>query len=338
MNLKEYYGKVRILTPKESLTTTYPQAIEYAQQQQEIIWFAEELNIPNDTQDIRTRCTEGERHGVSNVLKLFSQYEGCLGEEIWGDKIMRMFPHPCIRRMAATFSFMELGVHQPFYQEINKTLNLETDEFYLSWHNDDRLVKRMEFIDKYVDEDHPLLATAAFAFLEGVVLFSSFAFLRSFGSNGFNLLPRIVSGINASSKDEFMHARASCWLYNQCKKEIIEAGVVSPSSIENIEEEILQIAQTAYEHEEAISDMIFEINGIRTITKEDMLEFVRNRVDDVLKDLGIRPIFGDAPGPISEWFYNNVSLYSYSDFFAQQSIEYNRQWRKMDLIFRGGAK
>lgn len=106
--------KARIETPKDTYTVDYQQAIDAAQEQTRIIWFAEELGVEKDEGDIRTKCTDGERHGITTVLKLFTQYELMLGgDEFWGGKVTRMFPRPEIQRMAATFSFIELGVHAP---------------------------------------------------------------------------------------------------------------------------------------------------------------------------------------------------------------------------------
>lgn len=200
--MTEQEKKVQIQTPTDSYTTRYPQAVEAAKQQTNIIWFAEELGVEKDEDDIRTKCTEGERHGITTVLRLFTQYELLLGgEEFWGGKVVKMFPRPEIQRMAATFSFIELGVHAPFYSLINETLNIATDEFYTSWKEDPILVERMNFIGKYADEDDPLISTAAFAFMEGAVLFSNFAFLKSLNTGGYNMIPHITAGIDASSKD-----------------------------------------------------------------------------------------------------------------------------------------
>ena len=123
------------------------------------------------------------------------------GEEFWGGKVNKMFPRPEIARMAATFSYIELGVHAVFYDLINKTLSIATDEFYDSWKEDPILVDRMDFISQFADEDCPLLSTAAFAFMEGAVLFSNFAFLKSLNTGGYNMIPHITAGIDASAKD-----------------------------------------------------------------------------------------------------------------------------------------
>ena len=74
----------QIETPKETYTTDYEQAVKLAQEQTRIVWFAEELGVEKDEGDIRTKCTEGERHGITTVLRLFTQYELMLGgEEFW---------------------------------------------------------------------------------------------------------------------------------------------------------------------------------------------------------------------------------------------------------------
>src|SRR5699024_171479 len=326
---------IRILTPKETPTIDYPQAKEAAIEQARIIWFAEELGVEKDEDDIRTACTEGERHGITTVLKLFTQYELLLGgDEFWGGKISKMFPRPEIQRMAATFAFIELGVHSPFYSLINEALNIDTDEFYLSWKESEVLRDRMQFVYDSADSPCPLLTTAAFSFMEGVVLFSNFAFLKSFNRGGYNLIPHITAGIDASAKDENFHALASSWLHNQTLLELREKGNITEYQVKKIREQIKDMVRLVYEHESLISDMIFEKEGIRTITKKEILHFIRNRIDFVLSNMGMRPIYGEKQGVVSEWFYNQLSSYKYSDFFSAQQIQYVRSWDKSKLSFR----
>lgn len=326
---------VRILTPKDGYVVDYPQAVKAAQEQTRVIWFAEELGVEKDENDVRTKCTEGERHGITTVLKLFTQYELCLGgQEFWGGKVSKMFPRPEIQRMAATFSFMELGVHAPFYDLINKTLSIATDEFYTSWKKDAVLSERMKFIGRYAEEKDPLISMAAFAFMEGAVLFSNFAYLKSFNVGGFNLIPHITAGIDAAAKDENYHAMASAWLFNQTMLEMKEAGYIDESRHILIGALIRDIGSMVYQHESRIIDMIFEKEGIRTITKEDLLQFVRNRIDIVMKYLSQPPLFAEREGAVSEWFYNQLSSYKYADFFAAQQVQYVRDWAKHKLVFK----
>ena len=327
--------KPRIETLKETYTIDYEQAVKMAQDQTAIVWFAEELGVEKDEGDIRTKCTEGERHGITTVLKLFTQYELMLGgDEFWGGKVAKMFPRPEIQRMAATFSFIELGVHAPFYDLINKTLSIATDEFYSAWKEDEVMRERMKFISKYADSDDPLEATAAFSFMEGVVLFSNFAFLKSFNVGGFNLIPHITAGIDASSKDEHLHALASAWLFKQDLAEREQLGLIESQGKQNLRKKVIRIAEKVYEHEAALCDKIFEKGGVRTITKEEILDFIQDRINLVLDRLGYKPMFEKETGVVSEWFYSQLSSFKYSDFFNTQQIQYVRNWKKHALGFR----
>ena len=326
--------KARIETHKDVYTVDYPQAVEISKKQANIIWFAEELGVEKDEHDIRTKCTEGERHGITTVLKLFTQYELMLGgEEFWGGKVTKMFPRPEIQRMASTFSFIELGVHAVFYDLINKTLGIATDEFYSSWKKDPVLSDRISFINKYAGSDDALEATAAFAFMEGVVLFSNFAYLKSFNIGGYNLISHITAGIDASAKDEDTHSMASAWLFNQCLLEREQLGLISEKEKDELFKNVREIAKTVYEHEAKICDLIFEKGDIRTITKEEILHFVRDRINVVLGYLQQPKMFDESPGIVSDWFYAQLSSFKYSDFFSNQQVQYVRNWSKHQLRF-----
>jgi len=326
--------KTQIETKKDTYTIDYPQAVQAAQEQTKIIWFAEELGVEKDENDIRTKCTEGERHGITTVLKLFTQYELMLGgEEFWGAKVTKMFPRPEIERMAATFSFVELGIHAPFYDLINKTLGIATDEFYSSWQEDEVMRDRVAFIEKYAQSEDALEATAAFAFMEGVVLFSNFAFLKSFNVGGFNLIPHITAGIDGSAKDENYHSMASAWLFNQCLKEREQLGLIDSHGKQNLRKKIKRIAEKVYEHEESLCKRIFEKGNIRTITEEEILDFIKDRINMVLSYLNIKPLYEKETGVVSEWFYSQLNSFKYSDFFQSQQLQYVRSWKKHDLKF-----
>lgn len=325
--------KARIQTPKETYTTDYQQAIDAAEKQMAILWFAEELGVDKDEGDIRSKVTPGERHGIQTVLKLFTKYELHLGDDFWGGRFARMFPRPDVQRMANCFSFVEINIHAPFYDLINKTLNIATDEFYDSWKEDETLSERMAFVEKYIEEPNDYLALAAFSFMEGVVLYSSFSFLKSFNTGGHNLIPHITAGIDASAKDEDFHMMASTWAFRQLMLEEEELGLVSDEDKRDIKHEVYQIAEKVYEHECRIIDMIFAEGAIRTVSADEIRHFIRNRIDTVLRQLDIEPMFNEEDGVISEWFYEHLNSYKHSDFFYNLNTQYVRNWDKSQLKF-----
>ena len=175
--------------------------------------------MDKDIQDLQVNMNEAERHGVITTLKLFTLYELVAGNEYWGGKIVRTFKRPDIQRMANAFSFFEINVHAPFYNKLNEVLGLDTMEFYSDYVNDPVLAGRMEFIDDIVGSKDILKSLMAFSMVEGAVLYSSFAFLKHFQSQGKNMLNNVVAGINFSVRDENLHAEAGAWLFRTLLKE-----------------------------------------------------------------------------------------------------------------------
>lgn len=197
---------IRILTPKDTYTIDYPEAIEYAKKQTDIFWHPEEIHVEKDLHDLKTNFTEAEYHGVISTLKLFTLYELQVGNEYWQNYVSQVFPRPDIQRMASTFGFFETGIHAPFYSKINEILGLDTDEFYNSYLDDSVLKNRMAWIGKRTTKRDTvyniLKSVGIFSMIEGAILYSSFAFLKHFNSNGKNKLSTINAGINFSINDE----------------------------------------------------------------------------------------------------------------------------------------
>lgn len=304
---------------KDTYVVEYPEAVEFAEKQQAIFWPPFEIKVEKDVHDILTNLTEAEKHGVITTLKLFTQYELIVGNEYWA-KVGEMFHKPAdIHRMTSTFSFFELGIHAPFYAKINEALNLANDEFYTAYTKDEVLSDRIRMLESYADTTYPPKFLAALAFAEGVILYSSFAFLKHFQSQGKNKILNIVRGINFSARDEALHSEASTWLFRTYLQE-------NDISIANITNEILTMADLVREHEYAIVDMIFDKGRIDGVTDVQMKHFVDSRINLVLRNLGLDNLYEVKYNPISEWFYDGINSYVFNDFFSGVGNQYSREW------------
>jgi len=313
-------------TPKDTYTVDYPQAVEYRNKQAAIFWPPEEVKVGKDKQDILVNMTPAERHGVITTLKLFTKYELIIGEEFWLTKVMEAFPRPEIQSMASLFGAMELSVHAPFYAKLNEELNLATDEFYNSYLEDPVLSNRIEYLDKILSNEDLAYSLAAFSFIEGAVLYSSFAFLKHFQTNGKNKLLNVVSGINFSARDEALHSEATGWLFQQYVK---EAGI----NIDEYEEKVKEIAEVVYEHEKAIIQKIFSEGDIEGITETQLDLFVKSRINICLRNLGYKNLYEVTYNPIGEYFYKSVNGYSMNDFFVSVGNQYERSWTGEGFTF-----
>lgn len=136
------------------------------------------------------------------------------------------------------------------------------------------------------------------------------------------MFKNLVSGINASVRDEELHRQGGAWLYNLLKKELNLPKEV----VREKEEKIIEAAQKIYEHECRIIDMIFEKGSIDGITDVQMKHFVESRINICLKDLGIKPLYEVKYNPIGEWFYDGINSIKLHDFFNTTGNEYHRKW------------
>lgn len=307
----------------------YTQADSFMKEQLKVFWTADEIQVEKDIHDILTNCTEAERHGIFTVLKLFTLYELRAGADYWTGRFMKSFPRHELASMGAAFGMMELCVHKPFYNKINELLNATNDSFYTDYINNPILKERMGHIDEIINNPDDLTSLAGFSMVEGVILYSSFAFLKHFQSLGKNKLINVVRGINFSVRDENLHSIAGAWTFRELLNQS-DLGINKLQLIDNIH----RCADKIYEHECAIIDMIFEKGDIPGINASDLKFFVASRINICFNNLGLSPWSTDIQyNPISEWFYKGINNYQFNDFFTGQGREYTRDWSEDKFVW-----
>lgn len=309
---------------KPSLLPIYddPAVVKFAVEQGNVYWTAEEIKVEKDEQDYRVGLTPQERSGVISTLKLFSLYETHIGDEWWSGRFMRMFPRADYHRMAALFSAIELAVHAPFYNKINEILSINTPEFYHSYETDPVLVARMQCINDIIASSDDLVALGAFTFIEGTVLYSQFAYLKSFQSCGKNKIMNTIRGINFSVRDENLHALATAYAFRE-KTKGIHIG-----ELRSAHKAIVDIVQLIVEHEHAIVSAQFGSGVLDNISAEDLQTFVMSRANLCMSYLNFDPLFQINHNPIADWFYKSINDFHSNDFFCGMSNQYNRNWNE----------
>ena len=303
----------------------YKEPIEFANEQLKVFWLPDEIKVEKDIQDILVNFTESEKHAVITTLKLFSIYETHAGDEYWGSRYKKMFDGAEFHRMASVFSMFELSVHAPFYNKINQLLNINTPEFYLSYLESPVLKERMDCINRFIDSDDDLISLAGFSLVEGVILYSSFAFLKHYQSQGKNKLMNIVRGINFSVRDENLHYKAGAWSFKQKLQKSSQRDKVV------IKDAILVLSDLIYQHECKIIEMMFEKGDIKGITKHQLENFVQSRINECLKELGYSKVYDVKYNPIAEWFYKGINDYQFNDIFSGIGNQYHRNWSEQDF-------
>jgi len=305
------------------------QITEFADQQLKVFWLPEEIKVEKDVQDVLTNFSESEKHAVITTLKLFSLYETHAGDEYWGERFKKMFDSADYHRMASVFSMFELAVHAPFYNKINELLYINTPEFYLSYEDNPVLKNRIDHIAEMISDENDMISLGAFSMVEGVILYSSFAFLKHYQSQGKNKLMNVVRGLNFSVRDENIHAEASAYAFRKKAKQL------SKSELDEVENKIRTTAIKLYEHEVQIIAMLFEKGKIEGITAHQLENFVQSRINHCLKQLGFTKEYDVKYNPIGEWFYKGINDYQFNDFFSGTGNQYHRSWDESGFIWKG---
>ena len=310
----------------------YKEPIQFANDQLKIFWLPDEIKVEKDIQDILTNFTEAEKHGAITTLKLFSLYETHAGDEYWLTRYRKMFDGAEFHRMASVFGMFELSVHAPFYNKINQLLHLDTPEFYLSYLESPTLKARIEHVGEIIGDEDDLVSLAGFSMVEGAILYSAFAFLKHYQSQGKNKLMNVVRGINFSVRDENIHSVAGAWSFKHKKSQ----RNLTTEQEKDLHDKIIACAITLYELEKEIAKMTFEKGKIDGITETQVVHFVESRINECLVQLGYPKMFEVKYNPIAEWFYNGINNYTFNDFFSGMGNQYHRDWDEAGFIWNKG--
>lgn len=315
---------------KNSLLPIYndQQVVKFTDDQLHVFWTADEVKVEKDIQDVLTNFTEAEKHAVIETLRLFSIYETHVGDEFWGGRFKKMFDSADWHSMASVFSTFELAVHAKFYNKINELLYLNTPEFYQSYQQDEVLKQRIDHINQIVDNGDDAIALGGFCMVEGVILYSSFAFLKHYQSEGKNKLTNVVRGINYSVRDENLHAKASAYAFK------VKTNSTNVDEKQKIRDQLIVIAELLLEHEIALIARLFSKGKIEGITAHQLENFVKSRINECFIDMGLEAVHKVDYNPIAAWFYKGINDYKFNDFFSGQGKEYHRNWDESAFVWK----
>lgn len=328
LSLQDKIRKAPITQPFDSgLDSGYPEFSKMADKQMHIFWPHDEPVVKDDVMDLRTKMVESELHATTEQLKLFTKYEIFAADDYWTGRFKDTFKRPEFIRMATMFGATEANSHAPFYNQVNSVLFIDTPEFHEEWKADPILVDRMKFIGKYVQHDNELLSLAAFSFIEGAVLYSSFAYLKHFQEKEYNknLITNTCRGISQSVADENLHAIGGAITF----RKLLEECDASEEEMEWIRHAIRSIALKVFEHEQAIIGNMYSKGDIPGFPRHQLEDFVKSRCNLCLQNLGMEPVFTEELDTFIEgWFYRNINSTQLHDFFTGNGIEYNKDWTK----------
>ena len=294
--------------------------------QAQAFWLHTEISMQGDVKDWKEKLSSSEKNLVGNILLGFAQTE-CAVSDYWTGMVTKWFPKHEIRQMAMMFGSQET-IHAVAYSYLNETLGLENFEAFL--HEPATAEKFELLMNTSADYTHEDLAKDAkarqevakslaifSAFAEGVSLYSSFAVLYSFQMR--NLLKGVGQQMKWSVRDESLHSRMGCRLFNHMCEEYPELRKESKNSIYDAAKIIVDL-------EEKFIDKMFEMGDLENLTASDLKQFIRQRTNDKLRELGYEEIFivNQEQASNLDWFYHLTGGHTHTDFFAIRPTDYSK--------------
>jgi ribonucleoside-diphosphate reductase beta chain len=305
----------------------YPEAHDYWLKQQQAHWLHTEVPMMSDINDWKQNLTETEKNIVGSILKGFAQTETIVND-YWSGLVTKWFRKPEVIMMATTFGAFET-IHAEAYSLLNETLGLDNFSEFLE---DEATMAKIENLmstrDNFDGEDdlQDIAKSLAIfsAFTEGVNLFSSFAILLSFKMR--NKLKGVGQIVEWSIRDESMHSEAGCWLFRTLIKE--NPHLNTP----DLQAAINEAALLSLKLELDFIDKVYELGDLEGCSKDDLVAFIKNRVNTKLGDLGYGPIIdGIDTNALKrmKWFDSLSAGKQHTDFFASRVTNYSKghlQW------------
>ncbi len=289
-------------------------------------WLHTEISMQGDVKDWNENLTPSEKNLVGNILLGFSQTE-CAVQDYWSTFVTRWFPKHEIKQMAISFGASET-VHAVAYSYLNETLGLEDFDAFM---HEPTIANKFDMLTETTNDwTHKDLATNASArqevgkslaifsaFAEGVALFSSFAVLYSFQMR--NLLKGVGQQMKWSIRDESLHSKMGCQLFRHMCEEYPDLKGETRESIE-------EAARLMVDMEHKFIDKMFEMGDLENIKATDLKEFIKQRANAKLVELGYSGIFeyNEEQAAELDWFWALSGGITHTDFFAIRPTDYSK--------------
>ena len=276
----------------------------------------------SDLNDWNSNLTETEKNIIGSILKGFAQTETVVND-YWSGLVTKWFRKPEVIMMATTFGAFET-IHAEAYSLLNETLGLEN---FAEFMEDEATMAKIENLttirDSFNGEKdlHEIAKSLAIfsAFTEGVNLFSSFAVLLSFKMR--NKLKGVGQIVEWSIRDESLHSEAGCWLFRTLIKENPE--LKTPE----LEAAINEAALLSLQLELDFIRKCYELGDLEGCSQYDLENFIKNRINTKLGDLGYPGIISDIDVTAVErmkWFDALSAGKQHTDFFANRVTNYSK--------------
>lgn len=300
----------------------YPEVLKYKDAINHSYWLITEWNFISDLQDWKVKLDDVERSLGKNCMLGISQIEISI-KRLWA-KVGEKIGKAEFEQVGYTFAESEVR-HSDAYSKLIDVLGMNDDFSQLM--NVPEIQGRVEYLEKYLkgaasnaNENFTLTLALFSIFIENVSLFSQFLILRSFNKEK-NVLKDIENVVQATQKEEMIHALFGVYLINMIKQE-------NPEWFnEEFYAKLTRACKKACEAELKIIDWLFEAGEPDFIKKDAVKEFVKNRFNESMIMIGAEPVFEVDHEQLKQFKWFDIDIYAETniDFFNKRPVSYSKK-------------
>jgi ribonucleoside-diphosphate reductase beta chain len=284
-------------------------------------WVHTEFNFSGDVQDFKVNTTSTEKTVIKRTMLAIAQIEVQV-KTFWSD-IYEEMPKAEVGNVGMTFAESEVR-HMDAYSHLLEILGIEDDFEQLT--EVPAIQNRIEYLDRCLetnggdDKREYVKNILLFStFVEHVSLFSQFLIMTSFDKHE-KKFKGIANAVEATSKEEQIHGLFGVELVETIKKE-------HPDMFDDeLEADVQEACQQAYEAEMDILDWIFEDGELEFLPRAHVDEFLKDRFNQSLENVDVDAVFDTDENLLEEtrWFDEDIMMTKDNDFFSKRSTTYNK--------------
>lgn len=269
-------------------------------------WDAQEIDLSGDKYD---ELETEEQLFLDNILAFFNVSDSLVISNL-EDTLIKETDMEEAQFFYGYQRFNE-GVHQETYSLMTDVFIKEPkkkQQMFEAVKYNPVVAKKVEWVEQWINNSSYAHKLVAFATIEGISFSSLFA--GAFWFRTRNKMLGFCSANDFIMRDEHSHYEFALFMYKTYLKDEYKLS----------KEVLRSIILGAYETEEAFVEGSLP-EGLKGLTKKDMIQYVQFVTDIVLKDFGLEPEF-KVRSPLD--YMAKIGLDSKSNFFEQRTGEYTR--------------
>ena len=299
----------------------YPNLLKYVNAIHQSFWTPDHFTYDRDINDFLVKLTPNEQDVIKKSMLAIGVVENKV-KTFWARIDMRM-PKTEIAMVGHTFSGNEC-IHQLTYERLLNLLGLEKE--FENVINIPCMQGRSEYLGKYLQgvysKSNKEFTKSLILFtllVENASLFSQFLIVSSFSKHK-NIMSNFNAVISATAREEIIHAKFGEELINIIRNEYPDWFDL------DMEDKIRRNIKKAFVAESEVLDWIFEKGELEFLKKEEILEFLKDRFNRSLNQIGYKNEFIINSKLLKSSEYLDVQLLATAsfDFFNEKSTDYSQ--------------